>query len=169
MKYIKTFEGFTNLESRKLFEEAEAPIYSDWAEYTNPDHIIVELNDGRKLQISKKHVAGGAKVYQAILQAFGDERTDVTNKIVGAMSAMLDSKIKEGNSSGENSGTMVDGKPVNIDSIELDDVKDWDRPDFADAYASYAEFEDGKKLTDKQLDELTDKHPGVINQIANEQ
>ena len=81
----------------------------------------------------------------------------------------FESFLNEGNSGGENSGIMVDGKPVNIDSIELDDVKDWDRPDFADAYASYAEFEDGKKLTDKQLDELTDKHPGVINQIANEQ
>ena len=77
--------------------------------------------------------------------------------------------IDEGNSSEENSAIMIDGKPVNIDSIELDDVKDWDRPDFADAYASYAEFEDGKKLTDKQLDELTDKNPDVINKIANEQ
>ena len=77
--------------------------------------------------------------------------------------------LDEGSSSEENSAIMIDGKPVNIDSIELDDVKDWDRPDFADAYASYAEFEDGKKLTDKQLDELTDKNPDVINKIANEQ
>ena len=77
--------------------------------------------------------------------------------------------LDEGSSSEENSAIMIDGKPVNIDSIKLDDVKDWDRPDFADAYASYAEFEDGKKLTDKQLDELTDKNPDVINKIANEQ
>lgn len=66
-------------------------------------------------------------------------------------------------------GIMVDAKPVNYNSIELADVKNWDRPDFADAHASYAEFEDGKELTDKQLDELTEEHPDVINQIANEQ
>jgi hypothetical protein len=67
-----------------------------------------------------------------------------------------------------NSGIMVNGKPVNYNSIELEDVHKWDHPDYADAYASYAEFEDGKKLTDKQLDELTDEHGDIINQKANE-
>jgi hypothetical protein len=76
----------------------------------------------------------------------------------------FDSFLNEGNS-----GIMVDGKPVNYNSIKLEDVHKWDRPDYADAYASYAEFEDGKKLTDKQLDKLTDEHSDVINQIANEQ
>ena len=68
-----------------------------------------------------------------------------------------------------NSGITVDGKPVKFSSIELGNVHKWDRPDFADAYASYAEFEDGKKLTDAQLDKLTDDHADVINDIANNQ
>ena len=55
---------------------------------------MVHLKDGRKLQINKKNVAGGQRVYQAILQAFSDERTDITNKIVAAMASMLGGTLK---------------------------------------------------------------------------
>lgn len=82
-------------EIQSALQEAEAALYTDWKEHVNPDYIVVHLKDGRKLQISKKHIAGGTKVYQAILQAFGDERTDITNKIVGAMSAMLGGTLKK--------------------------------------------------------------------------
>ena len=76
-------------EVSKVLNEAEAPIYTDWKEYVNPDYIVVHLKDGRKLQISKKRIAGGQKVYQAILQAFSDQRTEITNKIVAAMASSL--------------------------------------------------------------------------------
>jgi hypothetical protein len=79
----------------KALKEAESPLYTDWEEHVNPDRIVVHLKDGRKLQISKKHIAGGSKVYQAILQAFIDDRTDITNKVVGAMSAMKEGTFKK--------------------------------------------------------------------------
>ena len=83
-------------EIQKVLKEAEAPIYTDWEENVNPDYIVVHLKDGRKLQISKKHIAGGQRVYQAILQAFSDQRTEITNKIVGAMASMMGGSLKEG-------------------------------------------------------------------------
>jgi len=67
------------------------------------------------------------------------------------------------------SGITIDGKPVKYSSIKLNGVHSWDRPDFADAYADYAEFENGQKLTNAQLDKLTDEYADVINQLANEQ
>ena len=82
-------------EIRKALKEVEAALYTDWEEHVNPDYIVVHLKDGRKLQISKSHIAGGTKVYQAILQAFADERTDITNKIVAAMSAMMGGTLKK--------------------------------------------------------------------------
>jgi|DEB19_MinimDraft_3_1074340.scaffolds.fasta_scaffold08485_2 hypothetical protein len=82
-------------EIQKVLKEAEAPIYTDWEENVNPDYIVVHLKDGRKLQISKKHIAGGQRVYQAILQAFSDQRTEITNKIVGAMASMMGGSLKE--------------------------------------------------------------------------
>lgn len=77
-----------------VLTEAEAPLYKDWKEFVNPDYIEVYLNDGRKLQISKRHISGGTRIYQAIVQAFNDDRTDITNKVVGAMSSMMGGTLK---------------------------------------------------------------------------
>lgn len=35
-------------------------------------------------------------------------------------------------------------------------------------YPSYAEFKNGQRLSNAQLDQLGNEHPDVINQIANE-
>ena len=96
-------------EIRKALKEVEAALYTDWEEHVNPDYIVVRLKDGRKLQISKSHIAGGTKVYQAILQAFADERTDITNKIVGAMSAMMGGTLKKESALQEGYGSV---KPI---------------------------------------------------------
>jgi hypothetical protein len=58
------------------------------------------------------------------------------------------------------------GMDINIDSIEIEDIDRDDYPRFSDAYASYAEWEDGTELTDDELDELTDNQPDLINQLA---
>jgi hypothetical protein len=62
---------------------------------------------------------------------------------------------------------VIDGKQVNINSISLDGIDGKDRPDFADAFASDAEFIDGSPLTDAQLEELTAQYPEFINDRAN--
>ena len=84
----------SHFQTESVITEAEAPLYKDWNEFTNPDYIVVHLKDGRKLQINKRNVAGGQRVYQAILQAFTDERTDITNKVVAAMASMLGGTLK---------------------------------------------------------------------------
>ena len=84
----------SHFQTESVITEAEAPLYKDWNEFTNPDYIMVHLKDGRKLQINKRNVAGGQRVYQAILQAFTDERTDITNKVVAAMASMLGGTLK---------------------------------------------------------------------------
>ena len=63
---------------------------------------------------------------------------------------------------------MINGKQVDLGSIELDGVESWDRPDYADAYASAATFTDGSPLSDDELEELTDKHGDIINMRAHE-
>jgi hypothetical protein len=62
----------------------------------------------------------------------------------------------------------INGKQVDLRSIELDGVESWDRPDYADAYANYAEFTDGTALTDDELEELTKNHGDVINMRAHD-
>ena len=61
---------------------------------------------------------------------------------------------------------MIDGKEVDITTIEVDNISASDYPDFSDAYASKAEFMDGTELTDDQLSILDDKYSYLINQAA---
>jgi len=60
------------------------------------------------------------------------------------------------------------GKKVDVKSIEVEGVDSSDYPDFADAYASYAEWTNGKELTDSELDEFTDEFPGIVQELAME-
>jgi len=55
-------------------------------------------------------------------------------------------------------------KNINIKSIEIENVLRFDYPDFCDAFISYAETNDGKVLTDEELEELTDNNQGFINE-----
>ena len=64
--------------------------------------------------------------------------------------------------------STMDLSKVDTNSIEIDGVDPSDRPDFADAYISYAEYEDGTPLTDGELDELTSEMPDLVNQLAND-
>ena len=63
---------------------------------------------------------------------------------------------------------MINGKQVDLRSIELDGVESWDQPDYADAYASAATFTDGTALTDDELEELSDQHGDIINMRAHD-
>lgn len=59
-------------------------------------------------------------------------------------------------------------KKVYINSIEIDDIDTRDYPDFTDAYISYAEYTDGKKLNDNELEELQDEYPNMPNKLIHE-
>ena len=60
----------------------------------------------------------------------------------------------------------INGRPVNVRSIEVDGS---DRShEQSDAYASYAEFDDGTPLTHDELDQLTDNYAEAIQDIASQ-
>lgn len=77
---------------------------------------------------------------------------------VGAMGTEID----------EAYGNSIDfqGRQVDRASIELDGVHSWDYPDFSDAYVSYATFTDGTPLSDNELDQFTDQHGDLVNELA---
>lgn len=81
------------IDYKQLFEDSPGPIYKDWDEFVNPHYIIVHLNDGRKLKIARKAIAGGDKIYHAILKAFRDDIYKITNPLVAKMVADLDGGI----------------------------------------------------------------------------
>lgn len=66
---------------------------------------------------------------------------------------------------GSNWGITLDGRPVDISSIEIDGMDPADRPDYSDAYIAYAEFEDGTELTPQEIDRLQDENYGIIHDL----
>jgi hypothetical protein len=69
----------------KGLEEDEGPLYSDYDEFVNPFYIVIKLNDGRILKISKKKIKGGQKMYNAILDALNSDKYHVINAIIKAI------------------------------------------------------------------------------------
>jgi len=63
---------------------------------------------------------------------------------------------------------LFKGKPVAIDSIEIEDVFRDDYPDFSDAYISYAEYEDGTPLTEDELQEFQDDQYGLVGELIHD-
>ena len=63
----------------------------DFDEYVRPDYVEVTLSNGRKIQIKRKNVQGGAKFYQAVLQALDNYNTNPKAKqfIDGIINAMI--------------------------------------------------------------------------------
>jgi len=96
-------------------------------------------------------------LYQSILDEIGDE--DTPEPAEGDEQEVAEAFEPK---------AVINGKEVDLSSIELDGVESWDRPDYADAYASAAEFTDGTPLTDDELEELTDKHGDIINMRAHD-
>ena len=63
----------------------------------------------------------------------------------------------------------LNGRGVDAGSLSVDGIDTRDYPDFCDAYFEYGLFVDGTELTDDELDELRDKYPEVVNEMAFEQ
>jgi hypothetical protein len=87
------------------------PIYSDWEEYVNPDYIKVTLNNGKKIEIAKKRITGGKRVYELFLLAFQNDKYEITNKVVQGIVDRLESKsgLKEVTSKSTTSNEIFEG------------------------------------------------------------
>lgn len=83
-------------------------------------------------------------------------------QVIDQLGQMSESVVKEAKS------IALNGKEVDVSSIEIDGVDRSDYPDFSDAYISYATYKDGTELTDSELDSLTDQHGDLVNELAHD-
>ena len=61
----------------------------------------------------------------------------------------------------------LNGRNVNVKSLEVDGVDGNDYPDFCDAYISYAEWEGTDiELTDDELEQLTNENGDIVHELA---
>jgi hypothetical protein len=58
---------------------------------------------------------------------------------------------------------VVNGKQVDVSTIEIDGIDRRDYPDFSDAYISAAQYTDGTPLDDKAVEQLNNMAYGWVN------
>jgi len=128
------------------------------AQLLNEGTYLVTVNiPSRKMDIgSKQEASSEEEAIQKAIQYIEQEYPGVEYQVKGA-------RLRQ-----EAQPSTMDVSKVNTNSIEIDGVDPSDRPDFADAYISYAEYEDGTPLTDGELEELTSEMPDLVNQLAND-
>ena len=96
----------------KPLNEGNKALYTDWDQFEKPSKIKVYLNNGKTLEISPLRLKGGKRVYDAILQAFIDDRFDITNKVVQAMT--------NNSSEAEEEETAVDMAKKQLDALGVE-------------------------------------------------
>ena len=68
----------------------------------------------------------------------------------------------------ESSGEMINGKEVDMYSLEVGGVDYQDSPDFVDAYFEAGSFVDGTPLSDNELEQLTHERGDLVSELASE-
>jgi hypothetical protein len=96
------------------------------------------------------------RLEQELVNKYGDMDYSITDTDAEPKESMFKNKVE------------INGKEVDLGSLEVDGVDPRDYGDFADAYFSYAQFTDGTPLTDKELELLTDEHGDILNQMAHD-
>ena len=78
-------------------------------------------------------------------------------------------EIEENAATNELSNVEINGKPVDLKSLEIDGVDIHDMPDFSDAFFSAGTYTDGTELSQQDLETLSQEHGDLLNDMANEQ
>lgn len=74
----------------------------------------------------------------------------------------LEEVVKEGTGK----PVTINGKQVDVSSLEIDDVDSRDYPDFSDAFLSSGFFVDGTEMSEDELDMFRDQHSDIFWDLA---
>jgi hypothetical protein len=62
----------------------------------------------------------------------------------------------------------VNGKVVDVYSLDFEDIDTKDYPDFADAYVVSGSFEDGSEMSDADLEKFQDEHRDLVHRLIHD-
>jgi hypothetical protein len=128
----------------------------------NGKQCVYKADTGKKVGCTK----GSVKKYLAALHAnVPDAKNEEIEERMKIKLSEIAKKIMESNKQ----NIMLNGKEVEVGSIELDGVDSADYPDFSDAYISHAEYVDGTPLSDNDIAQLEKENYGLVNDLAHNQ
>lgn len=108
--------------------------------------------NGKKPKTLKESMENIENVYMSILNE------DVDNE--------AEAEVNENPGLNRGPRAVINGKEVNLKSLELDGVDMSDFPDFVDAYVVSGSFKDGTLMNDDEIDELNLDYPEVIQELV---
>jgi hypothetical protein len=124
----------------------------------------------QRLDLLEKY--GPVKVMSAIDSAaefFGDVE-EIGSSDMHAYMQYVEKELagmgQQGVAEGTSRGIMLNGKKVDMRSLEIENVDSRDYPDFSDAYIGRASFIDGTDLNDQEIDQLNDEHGDLVHELA---
>ena len=68
----------------------------------------------------------------------------------------------------ESNKIIINSKEIDINSLVIEDVHRNDYPEFCDAFIGEGKDINGNSLNGKELEELENSYPALINQLATE-
>lgn len=158
-KLAKDAESWMNYRD---VDSPETIIYDDFIDFVIED-ANPKIKDFWNSLDAKKQKALFKKVVAILEKKYGSDEDDelYEGRILSKMAKKI---IKENKSA----PLMLNGKEVDISSIELDGVDTKDYPDFSDAYISAAYYTDGTQLTDQEVQQLEKENYGITNKLAHD-
>ena len=124
---------------------------------------IWTLYDGDEIVHEYRPERGEIVGAKKLLARFDDKGYDVTH-VVSPMgvTTYLYGKPEDEIDEGAGKGIMINGKEVDMTSLEIDGVDSRDYPDFADAYFSAGYFTDGTPMSDEELDQFQNENGDLL-------
>lgn len=141
--------------------------------YKAKGKCVYKADTGKKVGCTKGPVSKYlAALHANVPDAKNEEKTK--SESIQTKNTMKKSELKQLireviEEMGKRKNITLNGKEVEMNSIELDGVDSKDYPDYSDAYIVGAEFVDGTPLTHQELEQLESENYGLVNSLAHNQ
>ena len=144
-------------------------VWVDWLTEVDRVFRTTSTFSGHK-GIRNKFISNIGSLFKVLMMAAGGDTSSMGYKVMKRWKDTEKAKHykKFGIGEGKLKEVKINNKEVDVNTIEIEGVDRSEGPDdgTVDAFASYAEFYNGGKLNDNQLDKLTNENPDLIHNLA---
>lgn len=163
----------------KIQYESKTPSLKDYFQKISEDSTSgmkpLPVLDPKNQQVGAAVIKSKNPAIQKMLQNLTPQDVQVVQTMMKTGSTTQSGTPTSGTSTGsmqpmkEASGApTINGKEVDISSLEIGDVDTGDYPDFADAFISKGTFADGTPMSDEDLEEFQDQYSDIVHKLAHD-
>ncbi len=123
------------------------------------EELGIDVPDATKIQLAQLAEQQGpdANAADVVMEFLSKFQPEIYNAL-----DVQQTPVQEG----MQQGITINGKEVDVNSLQVDGVDTRDYPDFSDAYFSDGQFEDGSDMSDEELEMLRDEHGDLLHELV---